>query len=160
MPLKKRRKGIRSGCGIALCLACLVLAALLCFPISQLVGYYRVRTADKTAILIACRQMIANYDSYTNDWKNTVTLDEGEKAIELFDSETGNVYSPSDRLPAPIRELKPIYIVIGKDHLYIALRSPLGSRIEAFADGANQNRRKHEGKRVVITNGLWYSQIN
>ena len=149
-----------SKCGFVFAgLVFLLFCILIYFPVRDSISRRQLLKIDRTELLDACRQMISNYDSYTNDWRNAAALDRDEKALELWDSKNGYRYETDPRIPEPIRKLKPMYVVVGKDHMYISLASPTSGRIQAYANGALEKKQNYKGERIALTNGLWYWHV-
>ena len=132
---------------------------LIYFPVRDSISRSLLLKVDRVELLLACRQMIANYRVYTNDWENVVSLNDDEKAIQLWSSRDGNRYKCDPRLPEPIRALRPMYVVVGSDHMYVALTWPRGGRIQAWAEGAAESNRMYKGERIVLAKGLWYWRV-
>jgi hypothetical protein len=108
---------------------------------------------DRTQLLAACQQMMINYDTYTNQWRDTSGLATNEKAWDI-DSDTRSA------LPLSIQRIHPHYIVLGTDHINIALHYPLGTSILGYKTDGARPPPQYDGALTPLTNGVWYWNRN
>jgi hypothetical protein len=132
-----------------LCITLCVILAVIAFEELLFWGparraQHKIENSDKPAIVRACRQLMAERSTYTN---------EGEQAswmTQWITIKRGSMQY-NTRLPAPITNLDPIWVLIGTNRVMIGVRPPpCRVYLHAFADGSKQ-----EGKQQ-LADGLWY----
>jgi hypothetical protein len=126
-----------------------------CTFIRDDIGQRKIFKADRKELLASCRQMIANYDKYTNDWADTGALVEGEKGIELTDWKKGQSMKKSPPIPDPIKSLDPSDIIVATNHVIIQPHYPMRTRIIGFSEGTKETIRLG-GRVTQLTNGLYF----
>lgn len=128
----------------------IILALIILIPMAvfRYRGKSRIMKADHKELLEGCRQIIANYDAFTNEWSITTALLAGEKGLEV---------SPGDRrIPASIQWIEPTSIAVASNYVRITPSSPPRVAIIAYLKEEDEAYKPCEGKWVKLTNCLWY----
>jgi len=126
-----------------------VIGIIVYLPAKGLIATYRIYSADRVALLQACRQMLADRDAYRNDWPEW-RLAAGNKAL---DSEKGEI---PPNVPAIIRQMKPRYIIIKQDHVLVMVHAPPRTGFIGCLEGADDLEWLNRIGAQKWTNGLWY----
>jgi hypothetical protein len=110
----------------------------------------RLRNADPSQLLHGCRQMMANYTIYSNEWHDVSALREGEKGLSFLD-EGGRRHQP---VPPYIHALHPLYVRLDTNCVMIRFFHPSALRLIAVPDGYEKPK-GWPGTFTPLTNGLW-----
>lgn len=118
---------------------------------------HRVLYGNHVQLLAACRDLIANRGEYAKRvGPDVVRNRHGEVVINEWDVSNPNKYRTDGRIPAPVRELRPLYIVIGRGYCDIYLRYPARSHVVAHSEGTAARLPESRSERVMLTKDLWY----
>ena len=127
-------------------------------PIKNSMGRDRILDADHGSLLSACREVMLNCDKYKDQSnKDYYGLKDGEIAITIVSWSNDVPHEPSPPLPQAIRQLRPMALVIARDHLVIQPCNPPRSRIFAFDEGIVPGSFYTKNMRT-LTNGLLYAE--
>jgi hypothetical protein len=137
------------------CLILLIISAVVCvllwyagevlFSRPARVARARIEAADYTAVLKACRRMMATVATYA---------DESTAPADLCDPGSVSIHSGSEqfehRVPKPIADLHPVWLVVKTNECLLIVRGPpCRVSIHAFGPGTEGHGLKQ------LTNGLW-----
>lgn len=141
---------------IVLCVGYLFIGAIIIIPAENAIGRSRILNSHKGDLLAACREVISNYDKYTNAVaRNVSSLGTSGKEFELWNWNENAPLDVSPPLPHALLDIKPMSIVIGTNYLIVQPHNPPRTRILASSDGIAPATR-YIGKTIMLTNGLFF----
>ena len=158
------RSDTRKASGIRIPILTLLITALAWSPVifvavlrtQENLAERRILGSDRTELLWACRQIIANYDSYTNKTirGQPSRMKDHKVLITWDDINDRSVDQPP--LPESIRRLVPRWIDVGSNYVIINPCKPLGSSIIAYSEGTDYYPLYYTNYSVQLTNGLYF----
>lgn len=107
-------------------------------------GKARIFSGNYPALLAACRQLIQNSSTFTNEWTESWRPD-------------GAIFIPRDSaqfsnsVPKAIQDLRPHYVMITRNYVMVYVALPPRALLYGYTEGAE------ESGTVKLMDGLWYS---